>query len=227
MTRNMIDTTHDGFAIASIEIDKLLPGDIVALYDTGSPDIMATPADIRQIPPQLHIVMIDQGFTGSPNPTATVRDCEKGAWSLGSAVVTVNWHVTRPTLYLGFPDTVQMAHDAGWRGDVWLVHPSNLPPTSPPAVPPGLNVVAVQWGFGRPEFDRSVVFDPTWPLKGGDPVTTPPPVAPKAEIQQNWHWCHKCQGLFYGPNQAKSVCPAGETHDGSNSFNYPLVGIVP
>lgn len=225
MTRNMIDTTHDGFPVALAEIRKLAPGDAVALYDTGSPDIAATPTDIRQIPAQLHVVMIDQGFTGSPNPAATVRDCEKGAWPLGSAVVTVNWHATRPTLYLGFPDTVQMAHDAGWRGDVWIVVPSKVPPASPPTVPPGLNVVAVQWGFSSPDFDRSVIFDPTWPLKGGDPVTTPPPVQKTVRVQQNWRWCSKCQGLFQGDSAKKSVCPAGGEHDGSNSFEYILTGL--
>lgn len=225
MTRDMIDCTHDGFPAALPEILTMAAGDVVALYDTGSPDIAATSADVREIPSRLHVVMIDQGFTGSPNPSATIRDCENGAWSLGAATHTANWHVDRPTLYLGYPDTAQMAYNAGWRYDVWLVHPSDMPPTSPPVVPPGLNVVAVQWGFS--EFDRSVVFDPTWPLKGGDPVgnPVPPTTVPSVHLQPDWRWCHKCQTLFYGPGMAQSVCPAGGQHNGDGSYQYPLVGI--
>jgi hypothetical protein len=37
-----------------------------------------------------------------------------------------------------------------------------------------------------------------------------------------WRWCRKCQGLFYGPNQAASRCPAGGAHDGASSGNYIL-----
>jgi len=40
--------------------------------------------------------------------------------------------------------------------------------------------------------------------------------------QKNWRWCHKCQGLFYGPNEAESHCPAGGTHDGSQSGDYEI-----
>jgi hypothetical protein len=40
--------------------------------------------------------------------------------------------------------------------------------------------------------------------------------------QAGWRWCLKCQGLFFGLNQAQSVCPAGGTHDGSQSGNYSL-----
>jgi subtilisin family serine protease len=40
--------------------------------------------------------------------------------------------------------------------------------------------------------------------------------------QDNWRWCNKCQGLFFGGNPG-SVCPAGATHDPSGSSNYVLV----
>jgi hypothetical protein len=41
-------------------------------------------------------------------------------------------------------------------------------------------------------------------------------------IQTGWAWCSKCQGLFYGPKQSSSVCPAGGTHNGAGSDDYEL-----
>lgn len=161
----MIDTTHAGLPVAIEHIRELSLNEIVALYDTGSPDIAATAADLALIPKQLIVVMIDQGFTGSPNANATVRDCENGAWTLQKAVNRAGWNVPRPTLYLGFPDTAQKAFNAGWRGDVWLVNPAHQAPTSPAPVPHGLNVVAEQWDFSNPNFDGSIVFDTTWPRR--------------------------------------------------------------
>lgn len=40
--------------------------------------------------------------------------------------------------------------------------------------------------------------------------------------QGGWRWCSKCQVLFFGPNQEKSICPSGGTHDGSKSGHYYL-----
>ena len=44
-------------------------------------------------------------------------------------------------------------------------------------------------------------------------------------LQSNWRWCNKCQGLFFGGDQAESNCPAGGTHADpaqSGSGNYSL-----
>lgn len=170
-TRIMIDTTHDGLPSALNRIRSLPSGDLVALYDTGSPNIAATPADLAEIPANLHTVLIDQGFTGSPNLSANIRDCENGAWLIKNAVNKTGWNVSRPMLYLGFPDTALQAFNAGWRGDVWLVLSAGAPPATPPVVPTGLNVVGVQWNFSNVEWDESIIFDPSWP----QPQTTPPP----------------------------------------------------
>lgn len=178
MTRQMIDVTHSGLPGAINAIRQMPNGSLVALYDTGSPDIRSIASDIAELPTVDHVVMIDQGFTGSPNLSANVRDCENGAWSLSKAVNKAGWNVPRPTLYLGFPDTAQQAHDLGWRGDVWLVAPSRTAPVSPPQVPAGLNVVAVQWGF-EGGYDRSVVFDDTWPTG----KTPPPPHVATVAVQ--------------------------------------------
>ena len=40
--------------------------------------------------------------------------------------------------------------------------------------------------------------------------------------QNNWRWCNKCQGLWFGPNAAQSNCPQGGTHSSSGSGNYHL-----
>jgi hypothetical protein len=213
MTRVMIDATHNGLAVAMPVIKNLPGGSVVALYDTGSAGIDSTPGDVAEIPSGLHKVFIDQGFTGSPNMSANVRDCENGAWSVTHAVDKTGWHVSRPTLYLGFPDTAQEAANAGWKGDVWLVHSQPSPPTAPPTVPAGLNVVAQQWNFTNPNFDESVVFDATWPLVA----------APKSGIQDGWRWCHKCQGLFWGGGAPTSHCPSGGLHvvGSATSYNLP------
>ncbi len=40
--------------------------------------------------------------------------------------------------------------------------------------------------------------------------------------QQDWRWCHKCQGLFFAGNPG-SHCPAGGAHENVGSGNYDLV----
>ncbi|MGY1727821.1 hypothetical protein ACI79J_12705 [Geodermatophilus sp. SYSU D01062] len=48
---------------------------------------------------------------------------------------------------------------------------------------------------------------------------------PSPSRQPEWRWCDKCQGLFYGPAVAGSVCPTGGTHSlptQSGSGNYSL-----
>ena len=42
--------------------------------------------------------------------------------------------------------------------------------------------------------------------------------------QNNWCWCHKCQGLFFGNGRVvNGTCPAGGQHDGSASGNYTMI----
>lgn len=41
--------------------------------------------------------------------------------------------------------------------------------------------------------------------------------------QNGWRWCNKCQGLWFGSNQASSNCPEGGTHNNTGSGNYSLV----
>jgi hypothetical protein len=41
-------------------------------------------------------------------------------------------------------------------------------------------------------------------------------------LQEDWRWCKKCRGLFFGGNPG-SVCPAGGAHDKTGGGNYSLV----
>jgi hypothetical protein len=160
----MLDCTHAN--AATVPLDGI---QLAALYDTGSPDIAATPADVaRFVNARIPVVFIDQGYTGSPNLNATVRDCETGAWTLDRAVDRTGWNVQRPTLYLGYPDTVQAAYEAGWRGDVWLAD-EGWNSGSPPTAPAGISVVAVQ-NLYLTGYDLSTVYDPAWPLAAAPSV---------------------------------------------------------
>src|SRR5262249_46366225 len=49
---------------------------------------------------------------------------------------------------------------------------------------------------------------------------------PSFPSQDNWRWCHKCQGLFFGGNPG-SFCPPGHQHDSWGSANYSLVLNMP
>jgi hypothetical protein len=39
-------------------------------------------------------------------------------------------------------------------------------------------------------------------------------------VQNGWRWCHKCQGFFFSGNPSQGVCPAGGSHDASQSGHY-------
>jgi hypothetical protein len=42
-------------------------------------------------------------------------------------------------------------------------------------------------------------------------------------LQNDWRWCRKCQGLFFGGHPTAGSCPAGGSHDKSQSGNYHLL----
>ena len=46
---------------------------------------------------------------------------------------------------------------------------------------------------------------------------------PDAPGQPGWRWCWKCDGLFYGPNQAQSRCPAGGQHEAGSATQYSVL----
>jgi hypothetical protein len=49
---------------------------------------------------------------------------------------------------------------------------------------------------------------------------------PSAPGQDDWRWCNRCQGLFFGGNPTNGACPAephNQVHDPTGSGNYTLV----
>lgn len=151
----MVDATHANVTVARQSDVK---PDIVAGYGTGSPDVRWVPPDWALWPGIPHVV-IDQGFAGSPLPTATVRDVESGAWAPRNAVRLDGWHAERPTVYCS-RDSLAEVISRGWRGDVWLAWPGYTFKSAP--VFHGVNVVAVQYTETR-VYDLSTVYDTTWP----------------------------------------------------------------
>lgn len=160
VTRIMGDATHANVAALA----AAGPWDLVAGYDTGSPGIDWTPADVALF--TCPVLMIDQGYTGSPNLAATIRDVENGAWGPGQAVSRAGWDVPRPTIYCttgeaGYNLAAVLAD--GWQGDLWLAIPGWQPGQPLPAAP-GCTIVAVQNVQGMAgAYDSSVVLDPVWP----------------------------------------------------------------
>lgn len=154
MTVTGYDTTHN--SVANIPWDAA----VVMGYDTGTPGVRWTSLDWKRFP-KARKVHIDQGFTGSPVLSATVRDVEPGAWTPRGAVQDAKgWNPARPTIYCDQADLPGVLA-AGWRGDLWLAILTSRPPASPPVIS-GCTVVAVQYRFGS-LFDTSVVFDDFWP----------------------------------------------------------------
>lgn len=172
-TRLMADATHDNVhALAG------LPLDLVAGYVTGSPDVRWQTPDWTLFPGIPHVT-IDQGWTGSPVPSAVVRDFEQFAWTASWANEHIGnglWTPARPTVYSA-QDTLQGILDDGWRRDLWVAlpgwQPGHLwPPVVAEAVQLGCTIVAVQNAQDvAGAYDRSVVLDPHWP--GVSPIQPP------------------------------------------------------
>lgn len=84
--------------------------------------------------------------------------------------------------------------------------------------------VGVQYEFGNSvDYD---VFSLPWVTTVSGLVKPPPPPTPVTLSQSGWKWCNKCQGLFFGPNMAHSVCPAGNSHSNIGSGDYTITDHV-
>ena len=40
--------------------------------------------------------------------------------------------------------------------------------------------------------------------------------------QEGWRWSHKCEGLFFAGHPSQGRCPAGGSHDASQSGHYAI-----
>lgn len=166
MTRTMIDCI--GSNAAWVRANLGIP-DMIAVYDTGSPDIRWTPAQ-KSLFPHSIMVTIDQGGTGSPVTSDVVRDVEPHAWLAKLAEDPSHWSAAEPTIYCDRADLDTVVAD-GWRGNVWLAWPGWNGEPLPHA--DKVHFVAVQNGFFT-NYDKSVVLDDNWQ---SGVVVTPSPSA--------------------------------------------------
>src|SRR5215469_15668780 len=124
--RYMVDCTHAN--LHKIDPVFLKTNQLMAGYDTGSPDVKWTSDDFRYVMSLgLGVVHIDQGFTGSPISVDTVRDVEPGAWNSVTAETTT-WTAKRPTIYCDRNDLIEVLQ-LGWTKDIWLAWPMDHIPT--------------------------------------------------------------------------------------------------
>lgn len=155
----MTRTQYDCIGVNARYMHSLFPNaEMVAWYGTGDANVRWLPSD-NALWPNAVQVQIDQGFTGSPIPGATVRDVERGAWTLSTAMNRSNWTAERQTIYCNRSTLPQVAGE-GWQGDVWLAAPSTT--IDQVTSYPGINIVAIQDTFNA-NFDSSTVYDGTWP----------------------------------------------------------------
>lgn len=209
------------------------PGVLMAGYITGSGDVPWTDSQLAAHP---DAIRIDQAAVNTPfDETADVYDLETNAGTLAGLAEWVHnaWTSYRtgkapgqrtPCVYQSLSnvtDTVNellkngitngvnlwVAGTMTWHAAADLVAAANGP----------FPIVGVQYEFNE-NFDVSV-FSSDW-LANVSKAPAPPKTQPGT--QTGWAFCHKCQGLFYGPGMLLSVCPAGGHHDDSNSHSYTL-----
>jgi len=184
----MSDRYMDDVMHANLHFVKFTGVQLVAGYDTGSPEVRWTDADkayVRGL--GLIFVGIDQGFTGSPVPATPVRDVERGAWSPEAAVNRAGWTAERPTIYAARDDMLTVV-ELGWTGDIWLAWPETFPPARDAVLAAypeykRANLIGVQCGEDIAGlYDKSVIYDPYWP--GRAPAPPAPPTWTETLMQQ-------------------------------------------
>ena len=204
MTRIMGDSIH-------ANVHKIpLTVNLVAGYDTGTPDIKWITEDWNLFPniPHIHI---DQGFGDSRAAEAhvIVFDVETNAFKPSQAgdLITANRQL-RPTIYVdrfNLHSTIASALTAkNWKGDIWLAYPGWQPEMSLPPLPPGCHFVAVQNNFAN-AYDLSMVLDDSWP---GTPPPAPTATWTEEVIKELPTIAPGATGLFVRRIQALCVADA-------------------
>ena len=156
---------------AHLLVPLVKPGDLLAIYLTGTPDIRWTTTQVANFPKVKTFVRIDQAGATAPQSAATVKDVEPGAYR-PSDIPNFKFDATvqRPTVYCDrndLPDVMKV-----WSRDIWLAAPGLSETQCLDIATANKQIVAVQNVFNA-AFDKSVVIDPFWPNKA--PVPTPPP----------------------------------------------------
>lgn len=227
-----LTTVYDctGEALGTFDIPA---GVLMAGYITGSGAVPWTDQQFAQHP---HAIRIDQSPVDTPfDETADMIDVEPMAGTVADTPEWVHgaWTSYRtgrrpgqrtPTIYVEESELTPVANTLNAAGitsgvNLFLTQPMTLQQATDILNNTGgpFPFVGVQYKFGGP-FDVSIVST-AWL---NNVSANPPAAAPKPGTQTGWRWCSKCQSLFYGPQQAQSVCPRGMQHDGSGSHEYTL-----
>ena len=216
----------------------LVPAGVqLAGYITGSGDVPWTRAQLAEHP---GVIQIDQAPANTPaNELADVIDMEQDAATLNDLIEWVHaaanaWTSTaragqrRPTVYCSSSNLTPVANTLVAAGitegvNLWVAEPMTVQQATAMLNSAGgpFPIVGVQYAF-EGLYDISL-FSTAWldDVSGKPPTTKPGP-----GTQAGWRFCSKCQGLFWGPGQAISVCPRGAQHDGGSSHEYTLGFVV-
>jgi hypothetical protein len=126
---------------------------------------------------------------------------KRGALVVGGAAVVA---IASPTFAgVARADTYGTQLGWAWCGNCMALYYG--PNESSSVCPAGVGFT--HYGYGSVSYDYGAYYNYS-------PVTSNP--------QQQWRWCYKCQGFFYGPQQSQSHCPAGGAHSVSSSYNYAV-----
>lgn len=225
------DATHD-------YIGSLPPGASYAGYTTGTDGIPWTDADWAKYP---DAIRIDQSPSASEwDSKADVDDYENGAVTIDDLAPRAKERLASfksnarpgqrmPVVYVSQSNLTGVANalkNGGVTGvGLWVANWNLTQVNATSEVLGGSGpypIVGIQF-HDAGSYDVSV-FTTAWLTnRSGGNVAPKKPAAPvKASNQKGWEWCHKCQGLFYGPNETASKCPAGGAHDGTQSGVYTL-----
>lgn len=247
----MTTTSVLGFDVTSSNLSSA-PGPNsglqAALYVTGTGGIAATAAQLAEYPNALRIaqwpvVAIDEqsvpDYFDLENNAITTADLTV----LIPVAIAAYHNVVRvgqrwPAVYCGDntspTDVANTLNGAGLGGQgvglvlvKWGLSQAEAEAllTGPASASNPYPVVGVQFSDHGPNgepYDQDVFAE--WWVNQRSSKAAPPP--PPPTTQSGWRWCHKCQGLFYGPSEGSSVCPAGEHHDSTGSYDYSL-GVIP
>lgn len=209
------------------------PRVLMAGYDTGTDGVAWTDQQFAQFPNALHIWQSPQ----TPPNTATfdAYDLETDAGTIVTLPVAIHnaqmgYRAAlrpgqrQPVMYMSRGNVTPavnalIAHGITSGVGIWLAEPcdaaqaANLVDTASGPFP----IIGVQYQFLQ-DHDVSV-FSTAWLTDVSGKPAAPPA---KPGTQTGWRWCFKCQGLFYGPQENRSHCPAGGMHNGSKSHEYTL-----
>jgi len=209
------------------------PGVLMAGYATGTGDVPWSDAQWAAHP---NAIRIDQWPTSTPaGATADLIDVENGAVTIDDVPQRVidakhSWlnadrpGQRRPAVYVEQSEVTPVVNAlvaAGLTSNVPLFLTEPMPEHAAIDLVTGASgpfpIVGVQYAF-QSHFDVSVVST-AW-LK--DVSKAPGAPTPKPGTQSGWRYCSQCTSLFYGPGVARSMCPRGGQHDGSQSHDYVL-----